>query len=220
MAADGANSKLRALLRPDDRLQYAGAVLRGGLSRFDAALPTPPGRDWGFVMSDTGVSFFLSPVDDQTVMWLVGHLERDPVPELGRGSEAPIGAAVVARARQLGSPFREPFQTIVSRTDPEAVTCINACDKAPFRHGDVAAMPVVFVGDSNHALSPFAGFGANLALADGWDLAEQLCLGRPSLADWPPTTSTSRAPGASSRARAGACASGPARAAGAGCCGW
>jgi 2-polyprenyl-6-methoxyphenol hydroxylase-like FAD-dependent oxidoreductase len=36
-------------------------------------------------------------------------------------------------------------------------------------------MNVVFIGDSNHAVSPFAGNGANMAMADAWDLAEQLC---------------------------------------------
>ena len=34
---------------------------------------------------------------------------------------------------------------------------------------------VVFIGDSNHAVSPFAGNGANMALMDGIDLATELC---------------------------------------------
>jgi 2-polyprenyl-6-methoxyphenol hydroxylase-like FAD-dependent oxidoreductase len=33
---------------------------------------------------------------------------------------------------------------------------------------------VVFLGDANHAVTPFAGSGACLAMSDGWDLAEQL----------------------------------------------
>ncbi|POR32967.1 Zeaxanthin epoxidase, chloroplastic [Tolypocladium paradoxum] len=52
-----------------------------------------------------------------------------------------------------------------------------ARDKQPFAHGDPTLKNVIFVGDSNHAVSPFAGNGANLALKDGWDLASQLCAG-------------------------------------------
>ncbi|PNY23085.1 Uncharacterized protein TCAP_06966 [Tolypocladium capitatum] len=174
VAADGTNSKLRAWLRPHDKLQYTGAVLRGGLSKFDGGIPNPLGQNWGFIMSNTGVSCFVSPVDENTVLWAVGHLERDPVPELDRSSDEDV-QAVIARGRELGSHFQEPFQTIASRTDPKTVMCISATDKQPFCHDDLAAMPVVFIGDSNHALSPFAGFGANLALCDGWDLAEALC---------------------------------------------
>ncbi len=34
---------------------------------------------------------------------------------------------------------------------------------------------VVFIGDANHVLNVFTLDGANLALKDGWDLAEVVC---------------------------------------------
>lgn len=178
IAADGASSKLRTYLRPDDTLEYTGAVLRGGLSRFEEALPEPLCRDWGFMLSGTGVSCFFSPVDDHSVVWALGHLESDQVPALDSSSAVAI-QAVMDQSLHLGSAFQEPFRTIVACTDPQTTMCLNAKDKMPFHHdaSNLSAMPVVFIGDSNHALSPFAGYGANLALCDGWDLAEQLCRG-------------------------------------------
>ncbi|KAM3446371.1 hypothetical protein MY3296_009725 [Beauveria thailandica] len=111
VVADGANSKIRANLRPTDQLEYTEAVMRTGVSRFPGPLPKKIGRSWGFVLSAT-----------------VMHM--------------------------------------------------NAHDKLPFWHLDSESMPVILIGDCNHALSPFAGYGANLGLNDAWDLAEQLVKGK------------------------------------------
>lgn len=176
VAADGANSKLRAFLRPGDKLQYTGAVLRGGLSTFEAGIPEKPGMNWGFVMGNDNVSCFVSPVDKQTAIWAVGNREPSPLPGIDRTNAEHV-QAVILRASQLGVQFQEPFQTMVSRTDPKSVMCISTRDKLPFRHDQngIEEFPVVFIGDSNHAVSPFAGFGANLALSDAWDLASHMC---------------------------------------------
>ncbi|KAK7417821.1 hypothetical protein QQX98_004295 [Neonectria punicea] len=176
IAADGASSKLRASLRPGDKLDFAGAVLRGGVSRFEDTLPKPLDQDWGFMLSGTGISCFFSPVDKNSIVWAVGNLEDTQVPGLDLRNTEQV-QSVIDRGLELGSPLQEPFRTIVAHTDPKTVLSINARDKKPFAHEKLHKMPVVFIGDSNHAVSPFSGFGANLALADGWDLAEQLCKG-------------------------------------------
>ncbi|KAH7140123.1 hypothetical protein B0J13DRAFT_61591 [Dactylonectria estremocensis] len=176
IAADGASSKLRAHLRPDDNLEFAGAILRGGVSRFEGPLPKPLGQDWGFMLSGTGISCFFSPVDKNSLVWTVGRLEDTPVPPLDLNDTEQV-QAVVDQGLELGSEFQEPFRTVVVNTDLKTVLSINAREKKPFAHEKVDEFPVIFIGDANHALSPFSGYGANLALADAWDLAEQLCQG-------------------------------------------
>ncbi|SPJ81888.1 uncharacterized protein FTOL_09293 [Fusarium torulosum] len=174
IAADGAHSKLREYLRPNDKLEFAGAILRGGISRFEGPPPAPVDKDWGFILSGTGVSCFFSPVDKHSIVWGVGALETEQVPSLDTNDEKAIKEVVECGLR-LGDRLHEPFSTIVRHTDPKTVFSMNAHDKAPFSHEDMVKRGVVFIGDSNHAVSPFAGFGANLALSDAWDLAEQLC---------------------------------------------
>ncbi|PTB65838.1 FAD/NAD(P)-binding domain-containing protein [Trichoderma citrinoviride] len=173
IAADGASSKIRQSLRPDDPLCYNGAVLRGGVARFEEALPPQLSEDWGFVVSRTGVSAFVSPIDKHRILWTVGQNE-DQVPGLDRGS-LDQAQAVIDKSLELASHIAEPFPSIIKRTDPQTVLLLNSRDKMPFHHSDITRIPAIFLGDSNHALSPFAGIGANLALADGWELAYQMC---------------------------------------------
>ncbi|KAM0232669.1 hypothetical protein ACHAP5_010676 [Fusarium lateritium] len=174
IAADGAHSKLRECLRPNDKLEFAGAILRGGISRFEGQPPAPVDKDWGFILSGTGESCFFSPVDKHSIVWGVGNLVTEQIPSLDRNDNKAI-QEVVECGLQLGDRLPEPFNEIVRHTVPKTVFSMNAHDKKPFSHEDLVMRGVVFIGDSNHAVSPFAGFGANLALSDAWDLAEQFC---------------------------------------------
>ena len=65
---------------------------------------------------------------------------------------------------------------MLEKTDPKTLMVFNAMDKDPFPHNSLPTSNVIFIGDANHAISPFAGAGANGALMDGWDLAESLAV--------------------------------------------
>ncbi|KAI3322782.1 FAD/NAD(P)-binding domain-containing protein [Xylariaceae sp. AK1471] len=173
VAADGASSKIRACLRPDDNLQFAGAVSMAGSARFEATIPSPLDSSWGGVLTGTGAACFFSRVDQHTLVWALSVLESVPRPKYDNSDPQQV-QEMLRQARELGKDITEPFKTILDATDPSTTLVLNARDKQPFPH-DIKAGPVLFIGDANHAVSPFAGNGANLALKDGWDLAEQLC---------------------------------------------
>lgn len=181
IAADGASSKIRAGLRPGDGLQFAGAVCLSGTARFaGGVVPEPVDRDWGIVLGGGGgKSLFVSPVDERSALWSLSYL----APEPRESKKLPLSEEeiqeICQEALEVGKVFNEPFQTLVRGTDSSTVMVFSAMDKQPFANVDREyrddQAPVVFIGDSNHAVSPFAGNGANLAMMDGWDLAEQMC---------------------------------------------
>ncbi|KAI1319642.1 putative monooxygenase [Xylariaceae sp. FL0255] len=173
IAADGASSKVRAAIRPNDHLQFTGAVQMGGNAQFPEGIPSPLDISWGTVLTGTGQNCFFSPVDEHSLVWAISTLS--PIERSSYdSSDASQVQAMLREASELGKTMTEPFKTIVEATDPATTFVLNARDKEPFPH-DATTGSIIFIGDSNHAVSPFAGFGANLALKDGLDLAQQLC---------------------------------------------
>jgi 2-polyprenyl-6-methoxyphenol hydroxylase-like FAD-dependent oxidoreductase len=172
--ADGASSKLRASLRPNDTLQYTGIMQKGGLAIFPNGIPKPVDEKWGLILSPgKGVACFLSPYDETSVSWGLSY--RAPtIEEPLRISSIEEAQTVIDECKELGKEFLEPFQSILDATDPKSVSRLAARDKQPFSH-DLSLGPAIFIGDSNHAITPFSGYGASLAMKDGWDLATQLC---------------------------------------------
>jgi 2-polyprenyl-6-methoxyphenol hydroxylase-like FAD-dependent oxidoreductase len=174
VAADGANSMIRASIRPSDKLQFAGAVSISANAKFPDGLPDLIKENHGMVLGGGGSTVFVSPIDEHSAIWSVSFREPKPREPL-RGDES-IRAKdeILSEARERGKAFIEPFRTLMAATDPKTLHVFNAMDKQPINHSELTNKSVVFVGDSNHAVSPFAGNGANMALMDGVDLATAL----------------------------------------------
>lgn len=174
IAADGANSKMRACFRPNDmKTEYAGATQIGGISRLPGGVPKPIDKDYGLQMSSgEGVCCIYNPFNSDTVAWALSTMcpERDAKSDLSEKETD----ALKKEALETAHMFQEPFKTVVEATIPGTAFIRPAKEKFAFQHDD-RLKGVMFIGDANHILSPFEYVGANLALKDGWDLAEQIC---------------------------------------------
>lgn len=174
VVADGARSRIRSYVRPTDTLNFAGICMISGIARFgDGEIPKPMDKDWGGVLGGGGTGLFVSVVDSQSALWVVSYRTNRPRDRLAAPISEGQVQSLLQEALELGRPFPEPLPTLIKATDPSTLTVMNAMDKRPFAHEN--GSPIIFIGDSNHAMSPFAGNGANMALCDAWDLAEQLC---------------------------------------------
>ena len=193
IAADGASSKIRAGLRPGDGLRFAGAVCLSGTARFaGGVVPEPMDRDWGIVLGGGGEKcLFVSPVDERSALWNLSYLASGPRESKKPPLSEEESQEICQEALEVGKVFNEPFQTLVRETDPSTVMVFNAMDKQPFANVDREyrddQAPVVFIGDSNHAVSPFAGNGANLAMVITMSLSS-------SLSSWFPILTSTTSP--------------------------
>lgn len=174
VAADGSRSKVLASLKPDQKLNFAGAVLIMANARFEGGIPKPVDRDWGLFLNGSGQGLFVSPVDEKNAVWSLTYRSQTPREGQNSGFEGDQYEKLIKEVMERGKAFKEPFSTLVKATDPSTLRISNAFDRQPFGHQDID-LNVVFIGDANHAVSPFAGNGANMAMMDAWDLAEQLC---------------------------------------------
>jgi 2-polyprenyl-6-methoxyphenol hydroxylase-like FAD-dependent oxidoreductase len=177
IGADGAWSRLRTCIRPADKLNFAGAVSISAVSRFSEPLPEAVRHNWGIIPGGEGTALFAAPLDERSANWSLSYIAETPRMEYRQPLPAELNAQLLQEARTRGPMFKQPFQTLMEHSDVATLMVFNAMDKKGFPHGPANGVPdgIVFIGDSNHAVSPFAGDGANLALNDGYDLANCLC---------------------------------------------
>jgi 2-polyprenyl-6-methoxyphenol hydroxylase-like FAD-dependent oxidoreductase len=181
VVADGANSRLHSSLvpgNPCDSSKHAnGIVLIAGVSRFEHGLPDPFARDWGILPAGNGIALFVAPMDCRCANWTLSYRSTVSRYEQRQSMSQVEAKALLQEALQLATDFESDMvQVLLNRTDLSTLSVRNAYDRAPFAHGPDNHIPdgLIFIGDSNHAVTPFAGNGANMALRDGLDLAKCL----------------------------------------------
>ncbi|TLD04204.1 hypothetical protein E2P81_ATG10607 [Venturia nashicola] len=174
VAADGANSKVRSSLLPGRTLDYVGAIIVQGTSRFPKGKPHPVNKKWGITMGG-GVAFLNFPFDSDTGVWGLTYTSDQPRERI-RGKEAiDRQQEIFDEIRQRGKMFQEPFNQFIEATDPASLQIFSGEHKSPMSHAqNLSHANVVMIGDSNHPMTPFSGMGANLALLDAVVLAKEL----------------------------------------------
>ena len=114
-----------------------------------------------------GCSFFVHPLAHERLMWSFAlrtadesQLTQCPAGELLQG------VAAVTRK------WHEPIPTLVAETPEADVDIRPLFDVPPPTRARVAR--VCFAGDASHAMTPYRGRGANLAMMDALELATRL----------------------------------------------
>jgi len=177
IAADGSRSKLRTRLRPGEKLNFAGVICISGTAKYEneELVPKPLDQDWGFLLGGQGIGSFVAPVDSTSALWSLSYYGKQPREQLRHPLPEEKIQALLEEARSLGKHFAPKLNQLVDATDPSTLMVFNAMDRPPFSHSLARDGAIVWIGDANHAVSPFAGNGANMALIDGWELAQCLC---------------------------------------------
>lgn len=156
VAADGARSKVLGFLRPENRLNFTGAVCLGGTGRFESSkyVPAPVDRDWGLLLAGDGIGLFAAPVDETSALWSLSYLAEKPRERLRHPLTSDQVQSILDEARMRGKAVPEPFLKLVDNSDASTLMVFNAMDRQPFFHDadDPEHGRVIFLGDANHAV--------------------------------------------------------------------
>ncbi|WP_138757255.1 FAD-dependent oxidoreductase [Modestobacter altitudinis] len=86
--------------------------------------------------------------------------------------QAPPPADLLARATELGRDFPHPLPALIARTEPENVQRWVLRDRGYLDQWSQGR--VTLAGDAAHATSPYAAYGAGMAIEDGYFIGRAL----------------------------------------------
>lgn len=178
VGADGIDSIVRASLEPDRPAVYAGDVVLYGMTSEPVTLPTDPAtlHFFGEIAADGTSSSTLGHIwrpGDTEALWFV-RIARVPL-DAGANDLGLRPVSEWSDAIRAATPSNQSLiDTFLAST--EAVHVSNARD-VPLEHAAEPTLPVLLVGDAEHAITPAAGIGARDALEDAHAVYEALTSG-------------------------------------------
>jgi 2-polyprenyl-6-methoxyphenol hydroxylase-like FAD-dependent oxidoreductase len=164
VACDGVGSPVRAQLLGDDR-HYLG--LTSIVGDAPVALDDPLLRG-GYLMmlGDAGDSVFCYRERGGVHVSYTSHVRsEDELAGLDR-------AALHERVRRATAGWHQPAPALAEAIDPATLVVRGFYDRDPVAR--VRDGRVWLIGDAAHPMSPYRGQGANMAMLDGWRLAQAL----------------------------------------------
>ncbi len=164
VACDGVSSPIRSQMI-GDRPQYLGLSAIGGVVRGSVRHPL---LDAGaFMTLGVGSSVFVQGFDQAgSVLW--SFCKRWSENELDGISKEKLKVLALTETGNWHSPIQE----LIEKTAVEDISTRRYYDKEPTRVAHQGG--VVLLGDAAHPMSPFQGQGANSAMTDAIELAEEL----------------------------------------------
>ncbi|OAA73867.1 Monooxygenase, FAD-binding protein [Cordyceps fumosorosea ARSEF 2679] len=178
VAADGDESTLRRVFRPNDDTKPIGYIAMGGQVDFGDATsaPAPLTRDFGIIVGGDGVASAVVQLNNAgKLLWSVFKEEKKaPAGDAYDNTSAAAFQALLDEARATSKNIAEPLPTLIAKTKQETSFRRPVREREAFGHEAAALRGVVFLGDANRHVSVYMNNGGALAVRDGIDLARAL----------------------------------------------
>lgn len=166
IGADGIDSVARAGIEPGRTTEYAGDIVVYGMTERPVECPDDPfvlhfhAESGSADRPDTTFGHIWRP-GATAALWFL-RIAREPLPDAETGV-LPAGRWADAVVAAAPTPVRELTGRLVAAT---GTVHVSNARNVPLRTAAEPRLPVVLVGDADHAITPAAGVGAREGIED------------------------------------------------------